>query len=418
MQIVIIGAGQAGMQTALSLRDGGFQGNLILIGEEQYLPYQRPPLSKAYMQGLLGEEKLYLRKADFYEAKNINLRLGIRVTGLDINGKSVEIQKISHEDGQRQGQGQDSAEILSYDKLILATGATPFRLPVEGKDLSHVHVLRNIDDIKAIQKAIAIKPKNIVIIGGGFIGLEAAASFNKMGFKVSVVTNARLMERAMCEEMSEFFDSLHRAHDVEIHYISDIDKITAQMVIADGKNFPADFVIMGVGVRPNIELATRAGLALHQGGILTDAFGLCDGQSDLYAAGDCACFPLSWADDFVMRLESVQNATDMPKNVALHILQGEQAPQKLPWFWSDQYDCKLQIAGISMGADRVILRGDRASKSFSYFYMKQGVLIAVDSVNQGKDHLIAKRLISVHVKIDNPAILQDLNFDLKNLLPA
>ena len=412
MQIVIIGAGQAGMQTAISLRDGGFEGNLILIGEEQYLPYQRPPLSKAYMQGLLGEEKLYLRKADFYETKNINLRLGTRVTGLDIAAKSIEIQKISD------GAGQDSAEIISYDKLILATGATPFRLPVEGKDLPHVHVLRNIDDIKVIQKAIAIKPKNIVIIGGGFIGLEAAASFNKMGFKVSVVTNARLMERAMCEEMSEFFDSLHRAHDVDIHYISDIDKITAQMVIADGKNFPADFVIMGVGVRPNIELTTRAGLTIHQSGILTNDFGLCEGQSDLYAVGDCACFPLSWADDFVMRLESVQNATDMPKNVALHILQGAQAPQKLPWFWSDQYDCKLQIAGISMGADYVILRGDMATKSFSYFYVKQGVLIAVDSVNQGKDHLIAKRLISAHVKIDNPAILQDLNFDLKNLLPV
>ena len=412
MQIVIIGAGQAGMQAALSLRDGGFEGNLILIGEEQYLPYQRPPLSKAYMQGLMEEEKLYLRKADFYETKNINLRLGTRVTGLDIAGKSIEIEKTFD------GQGQDSTEILSYDKLILATGATPFRLPVEGKDLPHVRVLRNIDDIKAIQKAIAIKPKNIVIIGGGFIGLEAAASFNKMGFKVSMVTNARLMERAICEEMSEFFDSLHRAHDVEIHYISDIDKITSEAVIADGKNFPADFVIMGVGVRPNIELAEHAGLTLHQGGILTNHFGLCDGQSDLYAVGDCACFPLSWADDFVMRLESVQNATDMPKNVALHILQGEQAPQKLPWFWSDQYDCKLQIAGISMGADRVILRGDRASKSFSYFYVKQGVLIAVDSVNQGKDHLIAKRLISAHVKIDNPAILQDLNFDLKNLLPA
>ena len=414
MQIVIIGAGQAGMQAALSLRDGGFEGNLILIGEEQYLPYQRPPLSKAYMQGLMEEEKLYLRKADFYQTKNINLRLGMRVVGLDIAAKSIEIQKTSHEDGQ----GQDSGEIISYDKLILATGATPFRLPVEGKDLPHVHVLRNIDDIKAIQKATAIKPKNIGIIGGGFIGLEAAASFNKMGFKVSVVTNARLMERAICEEMSEFFDSLHRAHDVDIHYISDIDKITAEAVIADGKNFSADFVIMGVGVRSNIELAERAGLALHQGGILTNDFGLCDGQSDIYAVGDCACFPLSWADDFVMRLESVQNATDMPKNVALHILQGEQASQKLPWFWSDQYDCKLQIAGISMGADRVILRGDRVSKSFSYFYVKQGVLIAVDSVNQGKDHLIAKRLITAHVKIDNPAILQDLNFDLKNLLPA
>ncbi len=283
MGIVIIGAGHAGMQSAIFLRDSGYEKEITLIGDEKILPYQRPPLSKLYMQGEIDLDHMLLRKESLYEKRKVTLKMGTKVVGIDKVKKLVMLA--------------DDCETISYDKLILATGAFPARLPIVGNNLPHVHVLRSIEDADHMVQALQNNPKNIIVIGGGFIGLEVAASLKKMGRSVEVLTNARLMERAVCQDVSDFYDQLHRSNGVVIHYITNIEKITPEAIFVDGKTIPADMVVMGVGVKPNVELAESASLAVKNGGFLTNFYGRCVDDPDIYAIGDCASFPMQWADD-------------------------------------------------------------------------------------------------------------------------
>lgn len=381
---IVIGAGQAGAALVAKLRSGGYAGAITLIGEEPAPPYQRPPLSKAYLMGEMDEERLYLRSADYYATNDITLRLGQPVTGIDRVAKTVTLG--------------DAA--LPYDQLALTTGSVPRRLPAAiGGALGGIYTVRSLADVDAMRAEFA-PGRRVVIIGGGYIGLEAAAVASKLGLEVTVVEMApRILQRVAAPETSDHFRALHRAHGVTLlegvgleRLLGD-DHVTAAR-LTDGREVPADFVIAGVGILPATALAEMAGLALENG-IRTDAHGRTSDPS-IWSAGDCASFP--WRGGRV-RLESVQNAIDQAETVAGNMLGAAKDYAPTPWFWSDQYDCKLQIAGLNTGYDHIVTRGPEG-EAVSYWYFKGDQLLAIDAMNDPRAYMVGKRLLEMGRSVD------------------
>ena len=398
--VVIIGAGHGAGQAVLSLRQKKFAGNIILIGEEAWYPYHRPPLSKKFLAGEMPTERLYFKPQDFYDAPNVKVVLGDRVTCIDRDRQCVSTA---------------SGERFDYDEAIIATGSRPRILDVPGADLEGVHYLRRIDDVNGIRGEIATG-KRIAIVGAGYIGLEVAAVSAQLGLEVTVVEMAnRVMSRVVSPELSSFYASVHRDNGVELLLSTGVDGLMGSgrvdgVLLGSGETLDTDMVVIGIGIVPNMELATDAGLDVGDGIIVDDHCRTSD--PNLYAIGDCSFHPNSVLDTY-LRLESVQNALEQAKTAAANICGEDTAYSQVPWFWSDQYDLKLQIAGISQGYDDVVTRGDPTSKSFSCLYLRNGEIIAVDAVNAPRDYVQSKALIADHARID-PAVLADTTIQLKD----
>ena len=376
MNIVILGAGQAAASLAARLRALGHGGPITVIGDEAAPPYQRPPLSKAYLLGQMDLDRLTLRAPDWWADQNIALRLGETATAIDRDARVV-----------RTDQGE-----YPYDRLALTLGARPRRLPAAmGGEMPGVHVVRNLADIAALRPALA-PGRRLVVIGGGYIGLEAAAVARKLGLAVTLVEAApRILGRVAAAETADMIRDLHRTHGVEIIEGVGIARITGDtavngVALADGRHLPADLVICGIGVSPETALAEAAGLEIDNG-IAVDAQGRTSDPA-VWAAGDCASFPMSRGR---LRLESVGNAIDMAEAVAANMLGAGADYAPKPWFWSDQFDAKLQIAGLNLGYDRVVTRP--GANGGSVWYFRDGGLIAVDALNDPRAYMIGKRLI-------------------------
>ncbi|KRW94703.1 NAD(P)/FAD-dependent oxidoreductase [Paracoccus sp. MKU1] len=397
--VVVIGAGQAGAALAARLRALKYEGEITVIGDEPAPPYQRPPLSKAYLLGEMAEERLWLRSADFWAENRITLKLGQPVTAIDPAARVVTV----------------GGEMLVYDELALTTGSVPRRLPAEmGGALGGVHTVRTLADIDAIRASFA-PGRRLVVIGGGYIGLEAAAVGRKLGLEVTVVEMApRILQRVAAPETSAYFRKLHADHGAAIMEGMAVDRLLGEghvtaVRLTDGRELPADFVIVGVGIVPATALAEAAGIALDNG-IRTDAQGRTSAPH-VWAAGDCASFPLNGVQ---MRLESVGNAIDQAELVAANIMGAGTDYLPKPWFWSDQYDCKLQIAGLNAGYDRVVTRaGDGETVSIWYYSGER--LLAVDAMNDPRAFMVGKRLIESG-RTAAPGLVADAATDLKALM--
>ncbi|TMV06837.1 NAD(P)/FAD-dependent oxidoreductase [Ruegeria sediminis] len=400
--IVVIGAGQAGSSLVARLRKDGFEGDITLIGAEPVPPYQRPPLSKAYLLGEMEVERLYLRPESFYADQNITLRLGERVTAIDPAARTVAL----------------GDEVISYDQLALTTGSDPRRLPAAiGGDLAGVHVVRDLADVDAMAPGVA-QGARALIVGGGYIGLEAAAVCAKRGVKVTLVEMAdRILQRVAAPETSDYFRALHASHGVDIREGVGLDRLTGAggkvtgAVLGDGTGLDVDFVVVGVGITPSTRLAEMAGLEIENG-IRTDAQGRTSDPA-IWAAGDCASFPYRGRR---IRLESVPNAIDQAELVAQNMLGAGKDYVAQPWFWSDQYDVKLQIAGLNAGYDRVVTRRGEG-QTISFWYYRGDELLAVDAMNDPRAYMVGKRLIEAG-KTADPVLVADPDADLKPLLKA
>jgi len=396
--IVIIGAGQAGSSLAIKLRALGYQGTVTLIGEEPYAPYQRPPLSKTYLLGEMALERLYLRPEEVYRDQNIELRRGTQVTAIDPVAQVISL----------------GAETLSYDQLALTTGSTPRLLPEAiGGRLKNVFAVRGLADVDAMRPAFE-GGGHVLIIGGGYIGLEAAAVAAKRGLKVTLVEMAdRILQRVACAETSDYFRALHQSHGVTLlegvglSSLTGTDHVTGA-ILSNGATLDIDFALVGVGIQPNTQLADAAGLTLNNG-IETNALGQTS-QSKIWAAGDCASFPYQGER---IRLESVPNAIDQAEVVAANMLGAQKAYHATPWFWSDQYDVKLQISGLNQGFENVVTRIGEAGRS--HWYYKAGQVLAVDAMNDPRAYMVAKRLIEAGKTADS-ALVADPGSNLKALL--
>ncbi len=402
---IIVGASHTGAQLAVSLRQSGWEAGIIMIGDEPDLPYHRPPLSKDFMSGDKSIEDILIRPEKVYNDANIEVRLSTRVDSINRDAKTVTL-----------GNG----EVLAYEKLVLATGARVRRLPIEGADLNGVFYLRDTRDVRAI-KAQVSAGKKAVIIGGGYIGLETAASLRKKGMEVTVLEAMdRILQRVTAPVMSDFYRRIHSEEGVNI-----VEQEMASEIIANedglsvkaksGASYDADMVIIGIGVIPNTELAEAAGLEVGNG-ILVNEFAQTS-DPDIYAAGD-----VTWhynpIYDTHLRLESVPNATEQAKTVALHITGKPKPYNSLPWFWSDQFDLKLQIAGLSQGYDDIVLRGDPESgRTLAAFYFKGEQLLAVDAVNAPREFMFSRMALTKGQKLDK-SVLEDVEADLKSAVIA
>jgi 3-phenylpropionate/trans-cinnamate dioxygenase ferredoxin reductase subunit len=400
VHVVVVGAGQAGAALVARLRSGGFDGQITLIGEETAPPYQRPPLSKKYLLGELELERLYLRPQSFYEENQITLRLGTRVDTIDPAARVVTA----------------AGETIGYDMLALTTGSAPRRLPAPiGGDLAGVHVVRNLADVDKMAPAFQ-EGARVLIVGGGYIGLEAAAVAAQKGLKVTLVEMAdRILQRVAAPETSDYFRALHSGHGVDIREGVGLDRLTGEgrvtgALLSDGSVLDLDFVIVGVGIAPNTALAEAAGLEIENG-IRTDA--QCrSSDPHIWAAGDCSSFPYRGGR---IRLESVPNAIDQAECVADNMMGAARDYVAKPWFWSDQYDVKLQIAGLNTGYDRVVTRpGDRVG-AVSFWYFRGEELMAVDAMNEPRAYMIGKRLIEAG-RSPATAAVADPATDLKSLM--
>lgn len=401
-RVVIAGAGHAAGQTIATLKKQKFAGEIVLIGDEPYLPYQRPPLSKKFLSGDLSAERLHVKPESFYSDPKIEVRLETPIVAIDRDSKTL---RTVHGDS------------VSYDKLVLALGSRVRRLSIDGADLDGVHYLRTIADVNSIRAELKNR-KHAVIIGAGYIGLEVAAVIRQLGLDVTVVEMAdRVMSRVVSAEISDFYQIEHTSHGVKLRLSTGItafrgsDRINA-VEIADGERVPADFAVVGVGIVPNTELAADAGLVVDDGIVVDDQCQTND--SNIYAVGDCTAHPNAIYNR-QLRLESVHNALEQAKTAASNICGNEAHYSQVPWFWSDQYDLKLQIAGLSTGYDDVIIRGNPADRSFACLYLKDGCLIATDAVNSPRDFLQSKVLIAGQLRIDRDK-LADANVQLKDLL--
>jgi 3-phenylpropionate/trans-cinnamate dioxygenase ferredoxin reductase subunit len=404
-QIVIAGGGQAAVQAADTLRRKGYTGRVTLVGDEPWLPYQRPPLSKKYLAGALERERLTIRPEKFFTEHSVQTHLGRRVAGIERREQRVRL---------------DDGRALPYDALLLATGSHPRRLSAPGADLDGVHYLRGIADADRIRAECAAGGR-LVVIGGGYIGLEVAATARELGMDVTVLEMAdRVMNRVVCAELSAFYQAEHARHGVRVLCNARVRALAGDtnsgrvraVLTEDGAEHPADVVIVAVGVVPTDELAVAAGLECDNG-IRVDEH--CRSSDPaIYAAGDCANHP-SPRYGRRLRLESVDNAFEQGSSAALNLSGTPTVHDKLPWFWSDQYDLKLIIVGISTGYDTVILRGAPAARVFSVCYLRAGELIAIDSVNAPKDQMAARKLIAAHARPD-PGKLADHGIPLKDTL--
>lgn len=397
-KIVIIGAGQAGASLAESLRAKGYDGTLTLIGEEPVPPYERPPLSKGYLLGDVAEERLYLRPASVYDDKNITLRLGTKVEAIDTGAKTLRA----------------GGETIAYDALALTTGSVPNCLPAAiGGDLDGLYTVRSLADIDHVAPRFT-KGARVLVVGGGYIGLEAAAVAAKLGLNVVLVEMTdRILCRVAAAETSEVVRAKHRAHGVDLREGVGLKRLTgaghvSAAELTDGTELEVDFVIIGTGIRPGDDLAKAAGIACDNG-IVVDELGRTSAEG-VWAAGDCAVFPYKGG---MLRLESVQNAIDQATAVAGNILGAAKPYTPFPWFWSDQYDMKLQIAGLNTGYDQVVIRETAAGRS--HWYFAGDTFLAVDAINAPRDYMIGKRLLEMGKTI-TPAIAGDPEADLKALL--
>jgi 3-phenylpropionate/trans-cinnamate dioxygenase ferredoxin reductase component len=387
--VVIIGGGQGGFQVAASLRAEGYQERITLIGDEPNIPYQRPPLSKGFLLGKQEQRHAELRPAAFYETQRITL-VTARATAIDRVARRVTL---------------DSGEQIEYDTLVLATGARNRLLPHE-----NVLYLRTLAEATEIRQRLT-SANDVVVIGGGFIGLEVAAAARTLNKQVTVIeSQSRLMARVVAPVVSEYFRTQHEAKGVDILLNADLQGIhEKEVLLGERTRRPADLVIAGIGVEPNVELAREAGLSVGNGITVNEYLQTADER--IFAIGDCAESPNSYAET-LSRLESVQNAVDQAACAAKAIV-GNRAPYgAVPWFWTDQYDIHLQMAGLPTGYDQVVTRGDPASRKFSVFYYRAGKLCAVDSVNRPADHLAARKLIGARTAL-SPDQAKDESFDLK-----
>ena len=404
-QIVIAGGGQAAVQAADTLRRKGYTGRVTLVGDEPWLPYQRPPLSKKYLAGALERERLAIRPEKFFTEHSVHTHLGRRVTGIERREQRVRL---------------DDGRTLPYDALLLATGSHPRRLSAPGATLSGVHYLRGIADADRIRAECAAGGR-LVVIGGGYIGLEVAATARELGMDVTVLEMAdRVMNRVVCAELSAFYQAEHARHGVRVLCNARVRALAGDansgrvraVLTEDGAEHPADVVIVAVGVVPTDELAVAAGLECDNG-IRVDEH--CRSSDPaIYAAGDCASHP-SPRYGRRLRLESVDNAFEQGSSAALNLSGTPTVHDKLPWFWSDQYDLKLIIVGISTGYDAVIVRGTPAVRAFSVCYLRAGELIAIDSVNAPRDQMAARKLIAARARPD-PDKLADHGIPLRDAL--
>lgn len=398
--VVIIGAGHAAVQAVDTLRRDGHTGPIVLVGDEPWLPYNRPPLSKKYLSGELERERLWLRSSQYYQQHRVDTRLGVRVTAID---RATQRLRLS-----------DGGE-LTYDRLILCMGSTPRRLEVPGHELGGIHCLRTIADVDAIRADLA-GARRMVVVGGGYIGLEAAACGRHLGLDVTVLEMAsRPMARVVAPEVSDFFSQRHAREGVRILCDTSVTAFLGEGRVAavrcGGREFPADLVIVGVGILPDVTLAAAAGLRCDNGVWVDEHCRTSD--PSVYAAGDCTNHP-SVRYGRRVRLESVDNAVEQAKTAAANICGKPARHEHIPWFWSDQYDVKLQIAGLSTGYDQTVLRGDPASGSFALYYFSGGELIAVDAVNSMRDFMTGKRWLAERRRPD-PAQLADPGVDLKTI---
>ncbi|MCR9126374.1 MAG: FAD-dependent oxidoreductase [Rhodobacteraceae bacterium] len=398
--IVVIGAGQAGASLVAELRKQGYDGALTLIGAEPVPPYQRPPLSKSYLLGDMALERLFLRPERFYAENDIALRLGCRVDAIDAAARRIHI-------------GEES---LPYDQLVLTTGSEPRRLPATiGGDLQGVHVVRSLEDVDRMAPAVRAGARAL-IVGGGYIGLEAAAVAASRGVEVTLVEMAdRILQRVAAPETSAYFRALHRAHGVDLREGVGLARLTQEegrvtgAELTDGQTLDLDFVIAGVGIVPATGLARSAGLAIDDG-IAVDELGRTSVEG-IWAAGDCCSFP--WRDGR-LRLESVPNAIDQAECVARNLLGAQESYVAKPWFWSDQYDVKLQIAGLNTGYDRIVTRNGTGA-AVSFWYYGGDRLLAVDAMNDPRGYMIGKRLIDAG-KSPPAKVIADPDTDMKALL--
>jgi 3-phenylpropionate/trans-cinnamate dioxygenase ferredoxin reductase subunit len=393
---LIIGAGQAGAQAVDTLRREGFTGRLILVGDESGLPYQRPPLSKKYLSGELAVDRLPFRDQSFYDEHRVELKLGIKAVSLDSKARQVVLS---------------TCETVSYEKLLLCTGAVSRRLTCPGSDLPGVHYLRTITDVPAIQEGLKSGAR-VVVIGGGYIGLETAATARKMGCHVVVLEMAdRLMNRVVASNVSEYFAHEHRKHGVNVVCNTRVVSLEGThrveaVVCADGTRYTTDLLVVGVGAIANSQLAADAGLRCENGIVVDQHCRTAD--PDVFAAGDCTNHP-SLRFEMQVRLESVDNAFEQAKTAALNMLDKPTVHDRVPWFWSDQFDNKLLIVGLSQNHDQQVTRGDPATRRFTVCYLKGSELMAVEAINNTKDYMSARKLIAdrAHPNLDllaDPAV--------------
>ncbi len=397
--IVIIGAGHAAGQAAASLRQAKFAGPITIIGDEAHVPYQRPPLSKQYLAGTQLADKVYLRAEKFYADKDIQLMLDTRATQIDPSTKTINL---------------DNGETIAYEKLLISTGSRPRKLSIEGSDLSGIHYLRTMDDVDGIRADV--KPgANLVIVGGGYIGLEVAAVGIELGMNVHVLEmEERILQRVTTPEMSAYYHKLHTDRGVHIHTQTGVTGFSGngsvEKVLCGDESFDADIVIVGIGIIPNIEIAEEAGIHCDNGIVVDDHCRTSD--PDIYAAGDCTNHPNPLMNKR-LRLESVPNAMDQARVSTANMLGDDKVYAAIPWFWSDQYDLKLQMVGFSADGDSQVLRGDMDTHQFAIFYLKDGKVVAADAVNSPKEFMLCKQLVG---KPADPAKLADPETDLKSLL--
>jgi 3-phenylpropionate/trans-cinnamate dioxygenase ferredoxin reductase subunit len=383
------------------LRQKGFDGEILLVGEEPWLPYQRPPLSKKFLAGKMLAERLYFKPPAFYEESGVKIRLETRVRAVDREARRIETA---------------SGELIAYDRLLLALGSRVRRIEVPGGDLDGIHYLRNIDDVHRIRDDME-RSRSVVIVGAGYIGLEVAAVARQRGNAVTVLEMAdRVMSRVVSPVVSEFYQQQHLTQGVELRLSTALrgfagNKRVESVLTQDGEVVPADVVVIGIGIVPNTELAGAAGLEVDNG-IVVDT--RCrTGDPNIHAIGDCTSHPNAIYGRRI-RLESVHNALEQAKTAAMDICGDAEEYTQVPWFWSDQYDLKLQIAGLSESYDQVVIRGDREQKSFSCLYLRDGVLIACDAINAPRDFMQSKLLIAGRKSVDADE-LADVSVQLKDL---
>ena len=397
--VVIIGAGHAAGQAAASLRQAKYEGDITIIGDEAHIPYQRPPLSKAYLKGDQGADKVYLRAESFYTDRDIAMKLNTSVTGIDTQSKTVALS---------------TGETLDYDHLLISTGSRPRKLSIQGSDLPGIHYLRTMDDVDGLREGMQ-PDANLVIVGGGYIGLEVAAVGRELGLNVHVLEmEERILQRVTTPEMSAYYHQLHEGRGVNIHTSTGVTGFAGdgkvEEVICGDQRFPADIVIVGIGIIPNTELAEAAGIHCDNGIVVDDHCRTSDPH--VYAAGDCTNHPNPLLDRR-LRLESVPNAMDQARVSTANMLGDDKTYAAIPWFWSDQYELKLQMVGFSADGDTQVLRGDMASNAFAVFYLKDGKVVAADAVNSPKEFMLCKQLVGKNAA---PEGLADPAADLKALL--
>ena len=401
-KLVIIGAGQAAIQCINSLKKEGYSGEITLVGEEEHLPYQRPPLSKGFLDNTVNKERLYFKKLEFYIENHIQLKLGNKVQNVDLESERILLS--------------DQTE-LKFDRLIFATGSKVRKLKFPGDHLSSIHYLRGLDDAEAIKTDLN-SCENLAVIGAGYIGLEVAAIAATKNINVTVIEMAdRVMNRTVDPQISEYYLELHQKNGVKFKFNTSLKEIRGDdkpkyLICSDLSEIKADMVVIGAGIIPNTDLAEDAGIDTDNG-ILVDEYGQTNCEK-IYACGDCTNHPNKILNKN-LRLESVHNAMEQSKTVAFNILNSPLEYNQVPWFWSDQYDHKLQIVGLSGEHDTVTIRGEMSDNKFMLFYTKENELMAVDSINNPKEFLISRKLVEKKVKIDLDMI-SDPTTDLNDVI--